>query len=101
MSKDIPTADSRLMHSLTPATVSAWLPVFSKCGLEQQVKTCIDYILDEHSPVDIDMTNLQPSHANMLLTALQRKLSKSNSEIAQAKNRIEKGNSQRDYIVWY
>lgn len=91
MSKDIPAADSRLKDSFTPATVSTWLTVFSKCGLEQLVQLCIDYIVSQETNVDIDMANLQPTHANMLFAATQRKLiscvllmSKTNSELRHA-----------------
>jgi hypothetical protein len=99
MGKDIPPADSRLKDSLTPATALTWLSVFSKCGLEQQVELCIDFILKQHSPVDIDMTDLQPAHANKLLAAMQRKLSTANTEISQALSRINNAKDQRDKVV--
>ena len=99
MSKDIPAADSRLKDSFTPATVSTWLTVFSKCGLEQHVQLCIDYIVSQETNVDIDMAYLQPTHANMLFAAIQRKLSKTYRDLRHANGRIDKGNSQRDKLV--
>jgi hypothetical protein len=93
MSKDIPAAESRLRNSLTPSKVTSWLPVFSNCGLEPQVQLCIDYIVSHEKPVDIDVTlvtSLQPAHADMLLTAMQRKLSTVNRRISQAVKQREK-----------
>lgn len=67
---------SRLAQHLTPETVMDWLTAASRCGLQQQVKLCIDYVVNKHLPVDINvLMALDKSIANRLLRAKQDKYS--------------------------
>jgi hypothetical protein len=40
---------SRLAQQLKSETVVGWLSAASKCGLQQAVKLCIDFIVEQHS----------------------------------------------------
>ena len=99
MSKDISATGSRLKDSLTPATVSAWLPVFSKCGLQQQVQLCIDDPTSQYVPLRIFMlANMDPTHADQLLSHMQCnkeewddqewELSRANTELEACQQRL-------------
>jgi hypothetical protein len=66
LSSDAASAgSSRLQSHLSPATVGDWLATASRCDLNKLVQICINYIVDQSLPVDMDLlTSLQPSHAN-------------------------------------
>jgi hypothetical protein len=48
--KTPPAADSRLKSHLSPSTAIPWLQTGSRCGHEQLVQLCIDYILTQPIP---------------------------------------------------
>lgn len=68
----VATADSRFKNHLSPSTVSSWLTLLSKCGLEQQVQVCTHYIVAQNIPVDFSLlASLDPTHSDQLLAEMQ------------------------------
>lgn len=65
------TSTSRLARHLSRETVVGWLSAVSRCGLQQAVKVCIDFIVAQQLPVNFDtLCSLHRSDADQLLTAV-------------------------------
>ncbi|WIA28364.1 hypothetical protein OEZ86_010911 [Tetradesmus obliquus] len=81
----------RLEAQLTGASspglpnVFEWLPVTSKCGLEQHAQTCIDHIIKQQLPIPAGLiSSIQPQHAEALFNAMQQALQQAQAQLQQA-----------------
>lgn len=71
------TSTSRLAWHLSQETVVGWLSAVSRCGLQQAVKLCIDFIVGQRLPVNFDtLCSLHRADADQLLTAVHTAVEK-------------------------
>lgn len=102
LSKDPHATDNMLKSHLSPSTVSTWLAAASKCGLEQHVQLCFDYIVSTCLPVDMELlTSLTAAHANQLLKDMQSKSSQASSGLDYANSKMAKLEAHLGTGRWY
>lgn len=101
MGTDCSPADSRFANHLSPDTVMDWLVTSSRCGLEQQVKMCIKYAVDEDLAVGVDtIIGMEKADAEQLLAAKHARYADYGIQVARAVNAETSYNKVEQELQW-
>lgn len=64
------------------------------------MQPCIDYLLSQSLPVDMDLlSSLDPTHAGQLLSAMQQKISQASTQVSQANSRLHLAHNRIDSVL--
>jgi hypothetical protein len=91
--------DSRLKGHLSPSTAFPWLQAGSKCGHEQVVQLCIEYINSQPLPVKMQLLkSFDEAHADRLLAARHQKLSTAYRQVNLLSKDLSTASSKLDKV---
>jgi hypothetical protein len=93
---------SRLAQHLTQETVVGWLKAASRCGLQQAVQLCIDFVVAKQVSIRVkDLSGLATADADQLLFAMHKKSTASRLKIASCNEMLAKVPQVKENIAMY